>query len=130
MLRELVSRLQSGDLQVIADSGRLDNGSLRFELYNPHPQSKYITQLKALTIDGDPVGTAGGTLANPSVGGGHTDTRVDLPGPLSGFYIRREQTMVVSAPGMTVEPGVHHVSSGFMLADVLDIGASGALRVR
>ena len=129
MLRQLVARLQSGDLDVVPDSGRVQDGSLRFELYNPHPQSKYITRLSALTIDGLPIGAEGGTLANPSVGEGHTDTQIDRLGPLSGFYIRREQTMVVSIPETRVEPGVHHLAAGFVLADVLEVGASGGLRV-
>ena len=129
MLRELVSRLQSGDLEVVSHSGRLENGSLRFELFNPHPQSKYITRVCAVTIDGQPVDTTGGTLANPSVGEGHTDTRIDRLGPLTGFYIRREQTMVVSVPGTAVEPGEHHLAAGCILADVLEVGASGTLRV-
>ena len=129
MLRQLVSRLQSGDLDVVADSGRVENGSLRFELYNPHPQSKYITQMRSLAIDGQPADPAGGTLANPSVGEGHTDTQIDLLGPLSGFYIRREQKMVVSVPGAGVESGKHHVEARFVLADVLEVGASGSLRV-
>ncbi|MDE0288109.1 MAG: creatininase family protein [bacterium] len=130
MLRQLVSRLQSGDLEVVTDSGRMVNGSLRFELLNPHPQSKYITQLSSLAIDGHPADPAGGTLANPSVGEGHTDTPIDLLGPLSGFYIRRDQTMVVSIPGTRVERGVHHLAAGFILADVLEVGASGTLRIR
>ena len=129
MLRELVSRLQSGDLEVVTDSGAVADGVLRFELYNPHPQSKYITEMSFLAIDGQAVDLTGGTLANPSVGEGHTDTRIDRLGPLSGFYIRRYQTMVVSVPGPRVEPGIHHVAAGFVLADVLDVGASGALRV-
>ena len=129
MLRELVSRLQSGDLEVVAGSGRLEDGSLRFGLYNPHPQSRYITGMSSLTINGHPVGIAGATLANPSVGEGHTDTQVDRLGPLAGFYVRREQTMVVSVPGTAVEPGIHNLAAGFILADVLEVAASGTLRV-
>jgi hypothetical protein len=129
MLRELVSRLQSGDLEVVVDSGTVDNGSLRFELFNPHPQSKYITQVSALTIGGQQVDTAGGTLSNPSVGEGHTDTPIDRLGPLTGFYIRRDQKMVVSVPGRAVEPGEHHLAAKFVLADVLEVGGSGTLRV-
>ena len=129
MLRQLVARIQSGDLEVVPGSGRLENGSLRVEMYNPHPQSKYITQVSFLTIDGQPVDPAGGTLANPSVGEGHTDTRIDRLGPLSGFYIRREQRMVVSVPVTGLGPGMHHVAAGFVLADVLEVGASGSLRV-
>ena len=129
MLRQLVSRLQSGHLEVVTDSGAVEDGRLLFDLYNPHPQSKYITAVSSLKIDGQPVDTAGGTLANPSVGDGHTDTLIDHLGPLSGFYIRREQAMVLSVPGARVEPGMHHLAATFVLADVLDVGASGALRV-
>ena len=129
MLRQLVSRLQSGDLEIVTDSGRLENGTLRLELYNPHPQSKYITEMSSLTIDGQQVETAGVTLANPSVGEGHTDTPISLLGPLSGFYIRREQRMVVSLPEIELEPGMHQVAATFVLADVLEVGASGSLRV-
>ena len=129
MLRQLVSRLQSGDLDVVADSGRFKDGSLQFELYNPHPQSKYITEMSSLTVDGEALDLTGGSLANPSVGEGHTDTPIDRLGPLSGFYIRRDQRMVVSIPGVTARPGKHHVGARFVLADVLNIAARGTLRV-
>ena len=129
MLRQLVTRIQSGDLEVVADSGRLENGSLRFDLYNPHPQSKYITSVSSLTIDGQRVDLAGATLANPSVGEGHTDTPVGRLGPLSGFYVRRDQRMVVTIPEAGTGPGYHDVDARFVLADVLEIGARGHLRI-
>lgn len=129
MLRQLVTRLQSGDLEVVADSGSVENGSLRFDLYNPHPQSKYITAVGSLTIGGRKVDLAGATLANPSVGEGHTDTRVDRLGPLSGFYIRRDQRMVVTVPDASIGAGDHEIAIDFMLANVLEIGARGRLRI-
>ncbi|MCY4371244.1 MAG: creatininase family protein [bacterium] len=129
MLRELVTRLQSGDLEVVTDSGDLDGGPLRFELYNPHPQSKYITAVGSLSIDGREVDLAGATLANLSVGEGHTDTRVDRLGPLSGFYVRTDQRMVVTVSGTGIEPGLHEVEAEFVLADVLQVGARGNLRI-
>ena len=129
MLRQLVTRLQSGDLEVVTDSGRVENGSLRFDLYNPHPQSKYITAVGSLTIGGRELDLAGATLANPSVGEGHTDTRVDRLGPLSGFYVRRDQRMVVTVPGAGIGPGHHEVAAEFVLADVLEIGARGNLSI-
>ena len=130
MLRDLVTRLQSGDLEVVTDSGDLDGGPLRFELYNRHPQSKYITAVGSLSIDGREVDLAGATLANPSVGEGHTDTRVDRLGPLSGFYVRRDQRMVITVPEAGIGPGLHEVVAEFVLADVLEVGARGHLRIR
>ena len=129
MLRELVSRLQSGDLEVVADSGRVEDGSLRFELHNPHPQSKYVTEVKSLTIDGREVDLTGATLANLAVGEGHTDTRIDMLGPLSGFYVRRDQRMVVDIPAGGVGPGFHEVEVAFALADVLEVSGRGGLRI-
>lgn len=129
MLRRLVTRLQSGDLEVAPDSGRVEDGSLRFELYNPHPQSKYLTRVASLTIGGREVDLAAATLANPSVGEGHTDTRVDRLGPLSGFYVRRDQKMVITVPDPGTGPGSHEVAANFVLADVLKIGARGFLNV-
>ncbi len=129
MLRQLVARLQSGDLEVVADSGRLSDGALRFELYNPHPQSKYITAVGSLIINEQQVNLEGAGLANPSVGEGHTDTRVDRLGPLAGFYVRRDQRMMVTVPDPGIEPGQHEVVVDFMLADVLEVGARGHLRI-
>ncbi len=128
MLRQLVERLQAGDLVVVEDSGRIDKGSATFELYNPHPQSKYITAVGSLAIDGLPVDLAGATLANPSVGEGHTNTPVDRLSPLTGFYIRRDQRMVITLPHARIEPGDHVVEVCLVLADVLEIGARGSLR--
>ena len=130
MLRQLVERLQAGDLTVDEDSGRITDGSLSFDLYNPHPQSKYITAVACLTIDGQVVDLAGATLANPSVGEGHTDTPVAKLGPLSGFYVRRDQLMRITLPETRLEPGEYQVSGSFVLADVLNIAAAGSLTVR
>ncbi len=129
MLRQLVARLQSGDLEVVVDSGRTSEGSLRFELHNPHPQSKYITGVSHVRVDGNPLGLTGAALANPSVGEGHTDTLVDQLGPLSGFYIRRDQRMVVTVPQAGIEPGHHTIEAGFVLADVLELGARGSVTI-
>ncbi len=129
MLRQLAARLQSGDLELVADSGKLNDGALRFELYNPHSQSKYITALKSLRINGRKIDPAGATLANPSVGEGHTDTRVEQLGPLSGFYVRREQRMAVTIPDAGIGPGQHVVVADFVLADVLQVNARGHLRI-
>ena len=130
MLRQLVGRLQAGDLVVVDDSGRITDGSVSFDLYNPHPQSKYITAVGSLTIDGQDVDLAGATLANPSVGEGHTDTPVAKLGPLSGFYVRRDQLMRITLPETRLEPGEYQVSGSFVLADVLNIAAAGSLTVR
>ena len=128
MLRQLVERLQAGDLVVIEDSGRIRDGSVSFELYNPHPQSKYITAVSSLTIDGHQVDLTGATLANPSIGEGHTDIPVDRLGPLTGFYVRRDQRMAVSLPRARAGSGDQMVDARFVLADVLEIGARGYLR--
>lgn len=128
MLRELVERLQAGDLVVVEDSGRISNGSMSFDLYNPHPQSKYITAIDRLAIDGHQVDLTGATLANPSVGEGHTNTPVDRLGPLTGFYVRRDQRMVITLPHAGTGSGDHEVEARFVLADVLEIGARGSLR--
>ncbi|MDE0375229.1 MAG: creatininase family protein [bacterium] len=128
MLRELVERLQAGDLEVVEDSGRIRNGSVSFELYNPHPQSKYITAIDSLTIDGHQVDLTGATFANPSIGEGHTNTHVDRLGPLTGFYIRRDQRMVITLPHARAGSGNHEVEARFVLADVMEIGARGSLR--
>lgn len=129
MLRRLVARLQAGDLEVVAGSGALEGGLLRFELYNPHGQSKYVTKVSALVIGGRPVDPAGVTLSNPSVGEGHTDAGADLLGPLSGFYVRRDQRMAVTVPEPGIGPGLYQVEIRFLLAEVLEIGARGQLRV-
>jgi creatinine amidohydrolase len=128
MLRQLVERLQAGDLVVVEDSGRIRDGSLSFDLYNPHPQSKYITAVSSLTIDGHQVDLTGATLANPSTGEGHTDIPFEGLGPLTGFYIRRDQRMVITLPHARAGSGDHMVEACFVLADVLEVGARGSLR--
>ncbi len=128
MLRQLVERLQAGDLEIVEDSGRIRDGSVSFELYNPHPQSKYITAVSWLAVDGHQVDLSGATLANPSVGEGHTDVPVERLGPLTGFYIRRDQRMVITLPQARIGSGDHEVEARFVLADVLEIGAQGSLR--
>ena len=129
MLRRLVSRLQSGDLDLVSDSARFEDDSLQFELYNPHPQSKYITAVNSLTIDGQSVDLTRGILANPSVGEGHTDTRIDMLGPLSGFYIRRDQTMVIAIRNPGIGPGLHEIEATFLVAGVLEVSSRGRLQV-
>jgi len=128
MLRQLVERLQAGDLVVVEDSGRIRNGSVSFELYNPHPQSKYITAVNSLTIDGHRVDVTSATLANPSIGEGHTNTPVNRLGPLTGVYVRRDQRMVIALPQAHTGSGDYEVEARFVLADVLEIGARGTLR--
>ena len=129
LLAELIDRLQSGDLEVVADSGRVTDAVLTFELHNPHGQSKYITGVKEFTIDGEEVDMSAGTFANPSVGEGHTDTTIADLGPLDGFYVRRGQNMVVGLSGVSVSPGDHQVIATLKLADVLEIKAQGTLTV-
>lgn len=130
MLRELVQRLQSGDLEAAADSGRAGgDGSLRFELHNPHPQSKYITAVRSLSLDGTEVDLTGASLANPSVGEGHTDAPAEQLGPLSGFYVRSGQTMTVNVPRAGASPGCCEVEAVFLLANVLEIAGRGSLAV-
>ena len=130
MLRELVQRLQSGGLNAAADSGRAEkDGSLRFEFHNPHPQSKYITAVRSLSLDGAEVDLTGASLANPSVGEGHTDAPVERLGPLSGFYVRSGQTMTVTLPRAGAAPGCCEVEAVFLLADVMEIAGRGNLAV-
>lgn len=131
MLRRLVERLQSGDLETAAESGRAAaDGSLRFELLNPHPQSKYITAVRRLTLDGAELDLAGAALSNPSDGEGHTDAPVDRLGPLSGFYVRRGQTMTMDVPLAGASPGSCRIEAVFVLADVLEIAGRGILTIR
>ena len=130
LLRRLVERLQSGDLNVVAESGSSVGTGLRLELHNPHGQSKYITAISSLEIDGLAADLTGAALSNPSLGEGHTDTHVDGLGPLSGFYVRRGQNMVIELPAATVSPGAHQFEAVFRLADVMDVAARGELQVR
>lgn len=129
LLKTLIDRLQSGDLEVVAESGNVVDGSLSFDLHNPHGQSKYITAVEELTIDSEDVDMSAGTVSNPSVGEGHTDTPIADLGPLAGFYVRRGQNMVIGLPGVSVSPGDHQVKITFKLADVLEISAEGTLTV-
>jgi len=133
LLRELVERLQAGDLQVVTDSGRRakeGEGGIRLDLHNPHSQSKYITALASFRINGVEANLEDGTLSNPSSGEGHTDSRIDGLGPLSGFYVRRDQTMSISLPRVEVAPGQHLLEASFLLADVFQIEASGEFELR
>lgn len=130
MLRQLVQRLQSGDLEAAPGSGRAgEDGSLQLAFRNPHPQSKYITAVRSLALDGAELDLAGATLANPSVGEGHTDAPVEGLGPLSGFYVRRGQTMQMNVPRAGASPGHCEVEAVFLLADVLEIAGRGRLAV-
>ena len=127
LLRELVTRLQAGDLDVVAYSGVSGTDGTRFELHNPHGQSKYITAIRSLAVDGEAVDLSRGRLSNPSVGEGHTDTAIADLGPLSGFYVRRDQNMVIELPDLSLTPGRHAVAAAITLTDVVEIGAEGEL---
>ena len=72
----------------------------------------------------------GAALANPSVGEGHTDTPVAELGPLTGFYVRRDQRMRITLPDTGLAPGQYEVSGSLVLADVLEISARGPLTIR
>lgn len=129
LLEALIDRLQSGDLTIVAHSGTVAGGALSFELHNPHGQSKYITAVEELTIDGEDVDISAGTFSNASVGEGHTDTAIADLGPLAGFYVRRGQNMLIVLPKVLVLPGPRQVKVTFKLADVLEIKAEGTLTV-
>ncbi len=133
LLRELVERLQTGDLQVVAESGtnaKEGEGGIRLDLHNPHSQSKYITELASFRINGVEANLEDGTLSNPSLGEGHTDSRIDGLGPLSGFYVRRNQMISVSLPRVELPNGWHLLEGSFVLADVFQIEVSGEFEVR
>lgn len=129
LLRTLIGRLQAGDLTVVPDSGRLRDDGLRLELHNPHGQSKYITGITNLAVDGVAIDLSAGSLTNATVGEGHTDTAIADLGPLSGFYVRRDQNMVVDLPAAGVGRGRHSVTATLLLADVMEISADGDLSV-
>ena len=132
LLRELVGRLQAGDLRVVTDSGRQINegGGIRLKLHNPHSQSKYITAVTSFRIDGVDANLEGGSFSNPNPGEGHTDSRIDILGPLAGFYVRRDQEMSISLPCVNILSGLHILEASFVLADVFRIGASGEFELR
>lgn len=66
-------------------------------------------------------------MSNPSVGEGNTDTAIADLGPLSGFYVRRDQNMGIELPCLSLTPGRHEVAAVFTLTDVVEIGAEGEL---
>ena len=128
LLKGLVERLQSGDLEIVGGT-RIHSGDhderivLRF--YNPHSQSKYITGIKKMQINGGDIDLSSGFLKNSSMGEGHTDTEIKKLGPLSGFYVRREQEMLLELSDLRLESGSHSVDVEFDLADVVSIKAEG-----
>jgi len=127
-LRALVGRLQAGDLEV--HGARLaDNGTPVVELFNPHDQSKYVTAVEAATWDGEPVDPAPFVLVNPSVGETGTERRVGDLDPLSGFYVRRNQTCRLLMNGVRGDPGPHRLALELELAGVMTIGAAGEIDV-
>ena len=126
-LRSLVNRLQAGDLEVVAQSGRVSREGLSFELYNPHAQSKYVTGISSVRLNGTAVDTSSGYLRNRSTGEGHTDRPVAELGPLHGFYVRRHQRMELGFPRMDVPAGRLDVAVVMQLAGVIEIGARGVL---
>ena len=130
LLRGLVERLQSGDLEVLrGENARNGTEGLSLHLYNPHPQSKYITGIKRFQIDDQDTDFSSGLLINESVGEGHTDTAIESLGPLSGFYVRREQEMILELPELNLRDGEHSIEIEFCLADVFDIKAKGTFSV-
>jgi len=130
LLRGLVERLQSGDLEVLrGENARNGTEGLSLHLYNPHPQSKYITGIKRFQIDDQDTDFSSGLLVNESVGEGHTDTAIESLGPLSGFYVRREQEMILEFPELNLRDGEHSIEIEFCLADVFDIKAKGTFSV-
>jgi len=128
-IRNLVGRLQAGDLTVLGGSGSFDDDGLAFELENPHPQSKYITRIESMHLDGDPVETDDILLRNRSVGEGHTDRVAGELSPLAGFYIRRRQRMELVVPGRRLAPGPHELELELELAGVMSIRAAGTIDV-
>jgi Creatinine amidohydrolase len=127
-LRALVQRLQTGDLVVVRDSGRVSKSGLRFELENVQPQSKYITALRSTTWDGTPIDSADLIFRNRTVGENREQMAHDL-GPLSGFYIRRHQRVQIELPSFRPAPGAHTISLELELAGVMEVRAVGSLRV-
>jgi len=130
LLRGLVERLQSGDLEVLRGrTYRNESGGLHLYFYNPHPQSKYITGIQSFQIDDKDVDFSSGVLRNESVGEGHTDIEIESLGPLSGFYIRRQQEMLLELPELDLADGEHSVEIEFCLADVFTVKAEGVFTV-
>ena len=78
-----------------------------------------------MQINGGDIDISSGFLKNSSMGEGHTDTEIKKLGPLSGFYVRREQEMLLELSDLRLESGSHSVDVEFDLADVVSIKAEG-----
>ena len=129
LLKGLIERLQSGDLEIVngtrAPTGDHGEGII-LHFYNPHSQSKYITGIKRVEIDSVDIDLSSGFLKNISIGEGHTDTEIKKLGPLSGFYVRREQEMLLEFPNLSLESGLHVIHVEFDIADVVSVKAEGS----
>lgn len=127
-LRALIERLQVGDLEV--SGARLaDDGTPVVELFNPHDQSKYVTAVMGATWDEEPVDPAPFVLVNPSVGETGTERTVGNLDPLSGFYVRRNQTCRLLMNSVRGDLGPHRLALELELAGVMAIGAAGEINV-
>ena len=127
-LRVLVRRLQAGDMSVVFDSGRLKESGLTFEIQNVNLQSKYITAVRSLTWDGKPMNSEDLIFRNRTVGENNEQVARNL-GPLSGFYVRREQRLEIEVPSFRPAPGPHAITLEFELAGVMTMCADGSLQV-
>lgn len=120
--RRLVVRLQAGPLVVVPGSSKIDaRGTLQFEMENHESQSKYITGMSELRLNDRPISAGRVRLYNPHVGEGHTDAKVVDLGPTAGFYVRREQRMVVRVSEAMVDPGRHRLRVVFDIAGVMEM---------
>ena len=129
-LKKLVERLQAGDLEVVADSGSTGADGMWLELHNPHSQSKYITAVTDARLDGEPLSLVDASVCNPSTGEGHTDRNISDLGPLTGFYVRRNQNMQIILPRATPAPGQHEISFSLAVANVMNVNAAGPVNLR
>jgi len=128
LLKGLVERLQSGDLEIVGGTrthNKDDEERIILHFYNPHSQSKYITGIKKIQIDHEEVDLSSGFLKNASIGEGHTDTEIKKLGPLSGFYVRREQEMLLELSNLSLRPGSHSIHAEFDIAGVVSVQAEG-----
>ena len=127
-LRRLIQRLQAGDLILAQDSGRVGENGLVFELENVQSQSKYITAVRSFRWDGALMSSDGLIFHNRTAGEERKQTAAAL-GPLSGFYIRRQQRATVELPSFRPAPGNHDLFLELELAGVLAVKATGSLQV-
>ena len=78
-----------------------------------------------MQIDSGDIDLSSGFLKNTSIGEGHTDIEIKRLGPLSGFYVRREQEMLLELSDLRLESGSHSIHVEFDLADVVSVKAEG-----